>query len=437
MQIVPQKQGIAKIWKKIKGAVPKYKWLRTMYLRMRAVSELPSVWKTQRNYEKKRRELSKNKERIKVVFLVAESTKWNGDSLYKLLEKDSRFSPIIVYIPLHTRINTDQTDDFHCQFFEARGYNFAAISSGAKVRDYKPDIVFYQQPWLLEMEPDLNPMNVSQHALCLYFHYGIVAASENLDDYSLFIKTLYRYFVFNATVKEHLKTKDIHNTIVTGHPKMDAYLEPVKTCPWKDERKFKIVYAPHHSFKSSFLRLQLQWATFDWNGRELLEWAKAHTNTEWILKPHSHFRAAVIRNEIMNEAEIEEYYNEWNKVGAIYNQGDYFDIFRTADLLITDCGSFLTEWLPTGKPCIHLLTENEAQKNRSLVHENSSRHYYKVKNIEELEATMEMLVVRREDPLAKARIQDAKTVPLDCAKNIYQWLVETIWGEKREAESQS
>jgi hypothetical protein len=49
--------------------------------------------------------------------------------------------------------------------------------------------------------------------------------------------------------------------------------------------------------------------------------------------------------------------------------------------------------------------------------------------MDELNAALEMLEGRREDPLAKARIQDAKNIPLDSAKNIYQWLIETLWGE--------
>jgi CDP-glycerol glycerophosphotransferase (TagB/SpsB family) len=130
----------------------------------------------------------------------------------------------------------------------------------------------------------------------------------------------------------------------------------------------------------------------------------------------------------MNENESNEYYGEWDKVGAVYDQGDYFDLFRTADLLITDCWSFLTEWLPTEKPCIRLLTVNDAQKMHSPVHESSSRNYYKVKSLDELYSTLDMLAVRREDPLAESRIQDAKNIPLDSAKNIHQWLIETLGG---------
>ena len=442
-------QDIEKNWKpniflkyreKIRSAVPRYRWVRAVYRWVRAVCgwgnaiiELLLVWKAQQNYRKKIRELSKSTEKIKVVFLVSECAAWNGDSLYKLLEADARFSPIVLFAPVTQNVKY-KGDNFsiNCQFFLTRGYNFAAIFSGADFRKHKPDIVFYQQRSGIADRYGLKQISVSRYALCLYFHYGIAANIDHQGTWDFgrfFYKMLYRNFVFNTVVVEQFNAKGVYNTIVTGHPKMDVYLEPVKTNPWKDKKKFKIVFAPHHSFREG----TTQWATFGWNGRELLEWAKAHTSTEWVFKPHPAFRKFAIMENIMNEAEMDKYYDEWDKIGTVYEQGDYFDMFRTADLLITDCGSFLTEWLPTEKPCIHLITNNEAQKARSPVHENSSRHYYKVKNIEELEVTMEMLVVRREDPLAEARIQDAKTVPLDCAKNIHQWLVETIWGEKREA----
>lgn len=408
---------LVRILRRIRGFVPQYKWL---YM----VGEWLLLWHIQQNYKKKIRELSKGNVKIKSVFLVSESSKWNGDSLYRRLEADSRFAPIILYKSLP--VNTTSTDEDDHRFFTARGYNFAVISNAADLQKHEPSIVFYQQPWYVQ--EDLIPASVSQYALCLYFPYSIATTIEHQftwDSCSIFFKTLYRHFVFNTAVVEQFHVKGVHNTIATGHPKMDAYLVPIKTNPWKNKNKFKIIYAPHHSLSNTSLR----WATFDWNGRELLDWAGTHIETEWIFKPHPGLRHAVLDVGTMSESEIDGYYDAWNHIGTTYEQGDYFDMFRTADLLITDCGSFLTEWLPTEKPCIHLLSDNGAPKNRSFVHENSAKHYYKVKNWDELNAAMEMLAVRREDPLAEARIQDAKNIPMDSAKNIYHWLVETLWGK--------
>ena len=423
MEGTAKPKGLAKIWREVKRPFkrsfkPIKKWFKIIKERWREQC-------SQRNYRRILINLKK-KDTIKVVFLVSQCAKWNSDSLYQKLEADRRFSPVILYVPQLAYEQKDSNDEVECRFYRDRGYNFAAIFSSAELRAHKPDIVFYQQPWG-NRKGDFAPVQVSQYALCLYFPYSIATTIDRkrvIDCFSFF-KTLYRNFVFNTAVVEEFHAKGVHNTIATGHPKLDAYLTPVKTNPWKDQEKFKIIYAPHHSLVS-FANSLLQWGTFDWNGRELLDWAKAHTDTEWIFKPHPRFRYFAMHSNIMNESELDAYYNEWNNIGSVYTLGDYFDIFRTADLLITDCGSFLTEWLPTEKPCIHLLSRRDGSNIRSFVHEASSRNYYKVKNLEELHAALDMLVIRREDPLAAARIQDAKAIPLDNAKNIHHWLIQTL-----------
>ena len=57
--------------------------------------------------------------------------------------------------------------------------------------------------------------------------------------------------------------------------------------------------------------------------------------------------------------EINNYFSEWEKIGKIYPTGDYYELFSHSDCLITDCISFLAEYLPTGKPVIHLRKENQ------------------------------------------------------------------------------
>ena len=61
----------------------------------------------------------------------------------------------------------------------------------------------------------------------------------------------------------------------------------------------------------------------------ILDWAKKHSDTvTWIFKPHPAFRYELIKNAIMTEQEVDEYYNGWSSVGNIYTQGDYFNIFK-------------------------------------------------------------------------------------------------------------
>jgi len=378
---------------------------------------------TKYNYARKLKSLQSKKE-INVAFLVSENAKWNGTSLYRKLTANPRFNPmVLVIVPK----NTNSEDNVDFLFFKQRGYNVFAITNFVDMNKHKPDIIFYQQPWFaLGLRNDFSPFKISKCALCLYFPYGIATTIEiprRWNSCKYFFRMLYRQFLFNLDCVKQYESRGVHNIIATGHPQLDAYAEPVKNNPWRDLTKVKIIYAPHHSFQIKFTGMTL--ATFAWNGKRLLQMAKDNPHTEWIFKPHPVFRKTVIRDGIMTEEETSEYYDEWAQIGQIYDKGDYFDIFRTSDLMITDCDGFLTEYLPTGNPVIHLIPSDN-NVIWSSTSQKSSRHYYKVRNLAELEQTFDMLVKRREDPLKAERLKDAAEITFNAAENIYNELLKII-----------
>jgi CDP-glycerol glycerophosphotransferase (TagB/SpsB family) len=218
--------------------------------------------------------------------------------------------------------------------------------------------------------------------------------------------------------------RGMFNVIATGNPQLDAYSEPVKNNPWHYQEKIKIIYAPHHSLQKS----RWTYATFTWNGKQILQMAKDNRHTEWVFKPHPDFSITAIQEKIMTKSEIDEYFTEWAQLGQIYDKGDYIDLFRTSDLMITDCDGFLTEYLPTGNPVIYLISSNNLA--RSCVSQKSSRHYYKVHNLTELEQAFDMLVKERKDPLKAERQKDAEEIIYNSADKIYNELLK-ILGEKK------
>ena len=43
----------------------------------------------------------------------------------------------------------------------------------------------------------------------------------------------------------------------------------------------------------------------------------------------------------MTEQGINNYFDEWQNIGIIYEYGHYFDLFKNSDFMITDSASFL------------------------------------------------------------------------------------------------
>lgn len=299
-----------------------------------------------------------NKEKIRVAFLVSENSKWNAEELYNLLDKSSEFEPFILVTLLSyvhcgddvTRNNLEENYNF---FLNSGKKVYKAYDNEKKeyisLKEFSPDIVFYQQPWGVSQEQDIE--ETSKFALTCHFHYGLNVFKSKMEDMP-FYRKLFKYFVSHKEEEDILKSLEYVNTDVIGFPKLDIY----KSIQRKSQQEKKtIIYAPHFSYpKDSILKI----GTFDKTGEKILEFAKAHPEYNWIFKPHP-----VLKNELMHDKKygekfIEKYYGEWAKISNVYEQGNYFQMFMDSDLLITDCAAFLLEYIPTGKPIFRLERED-------------------------------------------------------------------------------
>ena len=364
----------------------------------------------QNNYETVLETL-KYKEKIKVVFLVSENQKWAYQGIYNNFAKDERFEPLVLISLLKcvhdgldkTRMNLDE----NYNFFKSRGMNVDFCYKNGEyisLEKFEPDIVFYEQIW--ELPEIYYPQNVSKFALTCYVDYGLALFSNPWNYSKNFHCYLWRFFVDNVlnlkTYQKHNKSAR-RNCISFGYPKLDVYINSNENeinlnDIWKNADRKRIIYAPHHSFEKGGLNL----ATFQSNGEFILKFAKQHPETTWVFKPHPRFKSAVISNGLMTGDEIDNYYKEWEKIGNIYAQGNYFDVFKTSDLLITDCCSFLAEYLPTEKPIIRL--RNPKAKKFNEFGYRIDNVCYTANNNEELEYFFNKLLNLGIDEKYKSRI---------------------------------
>ena len=367
------------------------------------------AFQCEKNYQKKLESL-KNKDKIRVIFLVSENQKWGYQSLYEELEASERFEPLVLISLLEgvhkgkdkTRRNLEE----NYNFFKSRGMKVDYAYKDGKyvdLRKFSPDIVFYEQPWGLPKQ--YKPFYVSAFALTAYRNYGLAIFYDD-DNYNPnFHRQLYKYFVDNKlNVKryESYNTGNSKNCVIIGDSKLDTYFikenKNIKKI-WKDSQKNKVIYAAHHSIGKNSSKL----STFLYHGEFILKLARKYSDTTWIFMPHPQLKYALINNEIMTEDEIDKYYQSWEDAGYVYTQGDYFDIFKTSDLMITDCCSFLGEYLPTGKPIIHLINPNHIEYNEfgtKIISQD-----YEAYNCAEIEKIFNELVVNKNDYLKEERMK--------------------------------
>ena len=113
----------------------------------------------------------------------------------------------------------------------------------------------------------------------------------------------------------------------------------------------------------------------------------------------------------MSEDEYEEYIKKWDNApnGKYIFDNEYIELFRKSELLITDCGSFIGEWLPTDKPCMYLVNPERNQKTYmqgfSTIGKKILKHYYLCHNQNEIEENFKMIMKEKLDPLKEERVK--------------------------------
>lgn len=369
--------------------------------------------KVQTNYKKVLKNLKEKikSQKLNVIFLANEPQKWSYDSVYREFENSPYFEPKIIVIPryrVHTGLDsTRMTLEEQYNFFKERHYN---VEYGYKNNEYidlktfNPDIIFYLQ--LAEVPGIDDPIIVSEYALTAYCPYAYGISDYKREYLQCFHKLLFVYFnehQINIDRFEGYKTGNSLNCVVTGHPKLDVYLKQNNidvSKYWKNPDQFKIIYAPHHSFQKDS---KFNFSTFPQNYKYILELAKKHPETTWLFKPHPMLKFSIIDEGLMSEDETNKYYQEWKEIGNYYDNGDYFDIFKSSDLMITDCASFLAEYLPSGHPLIRLRNPKSTRLNK--LGEFITSEYYNAYSNEDLEQLFTEIVTKKNDYKKEDRLR--------------------------------
>lgn len=371
--------------------------------------------------------------KIRVGFWVTEPAKWTGQYLYEELKNDNHFTPFILlsfFKKPQKGINSAGYYYASKRFFKEKkmtvydtfnpdNYQFKNLLS------YKPDIIFYQQPWQIH---DLQrPEKTHRNALLCYIPYCFYSMNSFVNYLPKFHGRMWKYFVESELHKnDYEKNYDAENCVVSGSVKLDGYHFIDKNNLgkyWKTTDKKRIIYAPHHSFNDEFHDV----ATFKEDGRFILDLAKSHPDTEWIFRPHPVFKDRILKNSIMSEEEINNYYKEWEKIGSISTGGNYYEMFLSSDLLITDCISFLSEYAPTLKPVLHLKKNIEKDEFNDLV-KNIDESYYQIYSNEELEKIFNLVVEEGLDSLKDKRLNNKIILQSDniASINIYEYIKELL-----------
>lgn len=378
----------------------------------------------------------KKKNKIRVAFVVEENCKWSYGNLYNAFKiEKTRFEILpVVLVPIVTKNRIEFTQTENKEFFKAQGIDAIDFydyenKQNKDLKILKPDIVFYTQPWYL-MNVN-HPKIVSKYSLTCMVPYGYTTLNEKdwgSQNVKEVYQSLWKFFseseYHNSFYQKVCRMKD--NLLAVGSLKFDNYKLPIKQefeDLWKGENvKARIIYAPHHSINNNGLRM----STFTRDYKFFLNFAKNNPQYSFVFKPHPALKSMCLFEKFMTEKEYDDYISEWNnlKNATVYDKGDYFDIFKTSDCLITDCSSFLAEYFPTKKPIVFLNRPDRAPFDE--FGEKIRKGFYELNDLNGFEKFIKNLLILQEDNLLKTREEILKKVFYMPNSNSYEIILQYI-----------
>ncbi|MBQ3613452.1 MAG: hypothetical protein II989_05115 [Bacteroidales bacterium] len=344
--------------------------------------------------------------KIVVGFCVSEISKWKSQFLYDCLAKTNNYRPIIFVYPSlldfgHKEFTVEALLEEKSGFFADKGMDVVNVWDSVSNQcvfpeESRPDIVFYQQPW--DIPPFPSPSKIAGGALTFYIPYYLINNFNiELELRQLLHRQVFGHIVQNEEVVSFFESKQKRNNyggrlLGLGHTIVDN----LTTRIFPEELDY-VIYAPHFSFPATGVDRYLVYSTFLDNGKIILEFAKQHSNIKWVFKPHPRLKFELKHTGIWSDEEIDYYYSEWARIGTVCETPDYIEHFQKSSAMITDCGSFLTEYSCMDKPLIRLYYHKDNLPPNPILEKLYSTFYY-AHNNDELMAILDMVICQHQDP---------------------------------------
>lgn len=361
--------------------------------------------------------------KIIVAFCVSEIAKWKSQILYDRLANTDNYYPVIFVYPSpldfgRKEFTLETLLHEKLVYFTNKGMNVVNIWNDVSNQcvipeESQPDIVFYQQPW--DIPPFPSPSEIADFALTFYIPYYLVNNFNlELELGQVLHRQVFGHVVQNEEVASlydsMLKRKHYGgNRLGLGHTIVDN----ITTRIFPEESDY-VIYAPHFSFPVTGTDRFVTYSTFLDNGKLILDFAKQHSEIKWVFKPHPRLKLELKNTGVWSDVEIESYYADWARIGTVCETPDYIEHFQKSSAMITDCGSFLTEYSCMDKPLIRLYYHKDNLPPNPILEKLYSTFYY-AHNNNELMTCLEKIICQHQDPNKADRHEEVVRLRLDRA----------------------
>ncbi len=384
--------------------------------------------------EKYIHEKARRGEKIMVAFHSCSAAQWPAGVIYREYESTTSFDARVIVSPCIDRGKDAAINNYvqTYRFFQNNGYKtYGGMDvQTCKMASWKemggiPDVLYETTSWFTSMPESQWFSLLPLRCLVAYIPYGLYLADNADGSYAR--EAVYNKEIVNLMWRVYCDSKYNHagyqkyqllkgeNVRLSGYVKMDYFSESREwseqevSLLWKTDKSSnisrvkRIIIAPHYSVGNTGVIL---FSTFKKNAWFFLYLAKKYKEiVSFVFKPHPNLRAEAVREGVFKDFdEYDEYLNKWNELpnARVVQESGYLEYFDTSDAMIMDSGSFLGEYLYTGKPLLFLTRpEQRFMENGKRILEA----YYKTpgENYQSIEEFIENVVINGKDYLQQER----------------------------------
>lgn len=370
----------------------------------------------------KLKEKVKNGGKIRVAFFVMYESIFPGKLLFEAMQKDPLFEPFIVVINLYTDYYSYSMGQILTNYERAYSILSKKYSDKYVLRSYEPDtntykdfgsdfdIVFTESFYMHISHPFYLVSNFLHHdVLTANINYGYIIAQHTMYaieaiPYSSFWAVFAENNMFKDDASRYESVKG-RNIVVSGSVRMDELALCENNV--NDKKRKTIMIAPHHASVINVAKNKdanfFRYADF-W-----LRLPKMYPEIDFIYRPHPFAMDSFSVHKGWSIERVNDYINTLKSYpNVVYSgSGDHMALFAETDGIIHDCGSFLTEYLFTGKPACYILDKEDMrhlEKYFNIPGRECLKHYYKAFSEKDMIKFIENVVVKGKDNMLGNRI---------------------------------
>ncbi len=307
-------------------------------------------------------------EKIRLLFLVITPEIWGSIApVYKRALTDDRFSvSVVVLKSANPEVALTSLVKAYSMFDgEAISYfteqNFSLDSC-------QPHVVFYPLPYDSLIPPGFKPALVAAKGCRIaYISYGLEVGGGVFNaryQYDTEVPRIaWRIFARSEGQRTNFARYCSYgngHVVVTGHPRMErsspAGIKSHHPASEKAQGRMVILWTPHFSVLT-----RRKWSSFLDHHETILRLIEDRPDLFLLVRPHPFLRTSLEKLEGWGPARVAEWFSTINERDNVYvdTETNYRAAFEVSTALMADAGSFLVEYLRTGKPICHLTGKDD------------------------------------------------------------------------------